>query len=773
MIHSLRKKTIYFFIAAIAILGISDAVAQSKAVLKARKALGDKKYASAQKISAKGLEKQRDDYELYYIKAICEFQMSEIPKYADGNNNWAKDAVKSAVKARKYDDNNVYFKIYGEQLKPIVLYNNQQALANYAQKKYAQAVQMYRNSFELTGDTVALGMMGHSLYLKGDEMEAIKTMRTVAGWNYAAFAKNEGANTYVREAFEVLTDYYFQKKQGDSAILYCEMGLEIFPKNLRLLAYEKNMVSTAMAKTKEKTGLSTLYNSLLEKGLSYFPSDTFFLHQQNAYYLNRIRQACNEDKLNDAYLFHLDFYNRKQELLSMKSVNKSDPFLIKDSIGFMARGLEYFLARNDAEATLFYFFKWYGAYYHLANVNEKTIEGMLKTPPQQLSRRLVAMLVDYSAITYPKNKNFKQYRLNILQDWTKKPIPYYEWDRILRFSDSAVKDFPKNAVVKQDRVKLYLRSIDSCSKLKHFDLAWKYYYQLQDLAIATPLDIKNWQEKLAKADFEYRFKGSRIYYTNVAGTKQKKMAQTGWHGGNSKNCESGKLPDSTLVKISNRINYFRQNSGALNPYMLDFGKVAGAQEASVLFANKEVFTQTPKPETHPCYTDLAATACELGMAVQESNPAQSTTILMSDKKSEGFLTRRMLTHPGFETFGVGAAENNSFFWIADQQAAGLDSVFWKKHASCWPAAGASPAMLVFDQWSYSSLIDLSKATVKMNSAKLGNIEVTQRWVAGNALGLPTLVWEPVMEQKWEPGDKITVIIEMAKMKPIQYQVLLF
>ncbi len=747
--------------------------AQTKNVLKARKAFAEKKYAAAQKICAKGLEKQRDDYELYYIKSICEFQMSEISKYANGDNNWAKDAVKSAVKARKFDDNNIYFSTYAEQLKPIVAYNNQQALANYAQKKYAQAVQMYRNSYELTGDTVAFGMMGYSLYLKGDEMEAIKTMRIVAGWNYAAFAKNEKPNTYVREAFEVLTDYYYQKKQGDSAILYCEMGLEVFPKNLRLLGFEKQMLSTAMAKTKEKTGLSTLYNSLLEKGLSYFPSDTFFLHQQNAYYLNRIAQACDEGRLNDAYLFHLDFYNRKQELIALKSVNKSDPFLLKDSIGFMARGLEYYLARNESKATLFYFFKWFGAYYHIDKIDEKTVDGMLKIPPQQLSRRLVSMLVEYSIATYPKNKNFRQYRLNILQDWTKKPVPYYEWERILRFSDSVAKDFPKNTAFKSERLKLYFRGIDSCSKLKHFDLAWKYYYQLQDLAIAPALDLKNWQEKLAKADFEYRFKGSKIYYTTIAGSKTKKIAQTGWTGGNTKLCEPGKLPDSTLIKITNRINYFRQNSGALNPYMLDFGKVAGAQEAAVLFSNKGVFTQTPKPETHPCYTDLAATACELGMAVQESNPAQSTTILMSDKKSEVFLTRRMLTHPGFETFGVGSAENNSFFWIAEQQAPILDSNFWKKHAVTWPVAGASPAMLVFDQWSYSSLIDLSKATVKMVSTKLGAIEVTQRWVAGSAVGLPTLVWESVVEQKWEPGDKITVTIEVAKMKPIQYQVLLF
>jgi hypothetical protein len=86
-------------------------------------------------------------------------------------------------------------------------------------------------------------------------------------------------------------------------------------------------------------------------------------------------------------------------LIALKSVNKSDPFLLKDSIGFMARCLEYYLARNESQATLFYFFKWFGAYYHIAKIDEKTVDGMLKTPPQQLSRRLVSMLVEYSIKT--------------------------------------------------------------------------------------------------------------------------------------------------------------------------------------------------------------------------------------------------------------------------------------------------------------------------------------------------------------------------------------
>ncbi|MFM1792379.1 MAG: hypothetical protein RLZZ252_733 [Bacteroidota bacterium] len=765
----------------------ADLQAQSKYVMRAREAYQAKKWSAAQKIAAKGLEKQRDDYELYYIKAIAEFQMSEMSKYSKGDVNYAKDAVKSAVKARKYDDKNIFYATYVEAMKPIVLYNNQQALANYAQKKYSQAVQMYRNSYDLTGDTVAFGMMGYSQYLKGDEADAVRTMRTVAQWNFGANSKGLHPQSYVRESFEVLTDYYLKKQQGDSAIYYCEMGLEVFSKNIKLLAWEKQMISTALSKTKEKTGLSSIYNNLLEKGLYYFPSDSFFLHQQNAYFLNRIGRACYEKNFADAEIFHLDFYSRKQDLISRKSVNKSDPFLLVDSIGFAARGLEYFLGKNDPTATLFYFKKWYCQYYKIPVFGEKQLESILSTPPQQLSRRLVGMLMDEAISKYPKNKLFRQHRLNIYNDWTKKPIPYYEWERILRFSDSVIKDFPKNALLKQDRTKLYGRAVDSCVKSGKMELAWKIYYQWQDKGISLPKDLVSYQEKIAMADFELRFKGSKISAIPVKGSKTKKIVATGWTG-NVKDCEAGTLPDSTLIKVANRLNYFRQNSGALLALSVDPFKVKGCLEASLVYSNKGVFTQTLKPETHACYTDLAAMTAELGMAVMEPNPAQSATALMADKGSTGMLTRRMIIHPAFNDFGVGCTENNSVFWIADNEKPVIDSGYWKTHSLSWPAAGASPAMLVFDVWSYSSLQDFSGATVTLKSEKLGVLPVEVNPITGSDIGLPMLTWKliesPEIAQKmskdkngrdvlFTPGDKITVSIVLKSKKAISYTVKTF
>lgn len=761
--------------------------AQSKYVIRAREAYQAKKWSSAQKIAAAGVEKQRDDYELYYIKAIAEFQMSEMSKYSKGDVNYAKDAVKSAVKARKYDDKNIYYTTYVEALKPIVLYNNQEALANYAQKKYSQAVQMYRNSYELTGDTVALGMMGHSQYLKGDEMDAIKTMRTVAMWNYGANSKGLSPQSYVRESFEVLTEYYLKKQQGDSAIYYCEMGLEVFQKNINLLRWEKQMIETALTKTKEKTGLSSIYNNLLEKGLQYFPSDTFYLHQQNAYFLNRIGRACSEKNYGDAEIFNADFYSRKQDLIARKSSNKSDPFLISDSAGFAARALEYFLGRNDANATMYYFKKWYCRFYKIASFGEKQFESILSAPPAQLSRRLVAILMDEALQQYPKNKLFRQYRLSIYNDWVKKPIPYYEWERVLRFSDSVIKDFPKNAILKTDRLKLYGRSIDSCIKAGKMDLAWRLYYQWMDKGISLPKDLSIYQEKIAMTDFELRFKGSKINSVPVKGSKTKKMAATGWTG-NLKNCDPGMLPDSTLIKIANRLNYFRQNAGPLSGLSVDASKVRGCLEASLVYSNKGVFTQTPKPETHACYTDLAAMTAELGMAVMEPNPAQSATALMADKGSTGMLTRRMILHPGFESFGVGSTDNNTVYWIADNEKPIIDSSYWKSHSFSWPAPGAAPSMLLFDIWSYSGLMDFSGATVTMKSEKLGLIPVEVTPIEGSQIGLPMLTWKVTespeiaikmskdkngRELLFVPGDKINISIVLKSKKTINYTVKAF
>jgi tetratricopeptide (TPR) repeat protein len=760
----LRTLSLLFFLG---IIHLSQA--QTKSVLKAREYYAAGKYVEAQKMCEKGLENDKSTTELWFIKAISEYEMYLLPKYRKGDVDYFKEAMKSAVKAKGYDDDGEYFLQYGERFNALVVANNKEAISNYGQGRYPRALQMYKNSYDLTGDTIALGMAGHCYWMLKQNLDAVKTMRKVANMNYLANAEGKHKKTYVREAFEVLTDYYLnERKLTDSALIYCEMGLSVFPLNQKLLAWERSVVDVDLATTRSNTGYSQMYNQLLTKALFFFPSDTFYLHEQNNYYLNRLGYLAENNDWAEAETVFQDYFNRKVDLLDRKSKNSTDPFLIKDSFAFINQCLEYYLANNAKGGTVFFFYKWYPIQFNTTPITEKKLETLLNNPPTSVSRRLIGMLMDHGGEKYPKNLNLKKSRLNTFNAWTKQKIAYYDWARIISLSDSVIKDFPKNTTLKPLQQSLLAKAADSLMAKGLMEPAWSCYYRLQK---DNPkfLGLGALQIKLAKRDFDVRFKGSKIAYATIKG---KKVAQTGWTG-NSKTCTAGSLPDSTIAKITNRINYFRQNAGVTKGVMFDMDKHVASMQAATMYAPIGVFSRTPKPETHKCFTAAAADAAVYGTAILESNPAQSATVIMSDDKSEELYNRRLLTHPGMVNYGFGCAENNSVFWLADKNIMAVDTAYYKEHFIAWPAAGATPAMLVFDRWSFSLLQPLEEATVAILSKKHGNIESNSSVQPGNGLGLPTLAITPLGMTKWEAGDEIKITITLKNKKSYSYTTTLF
>lgn len=112
------------------------ASAQTKVVLKSREYFVAGKYVEAQKMSAKGLEDDKTETELWYIKAISEYEMYQIAKYRKGDVDYFKEAMKSAVKAKAYDGDGPFFQQYGERFNALVVANNKEAISNYGQGRY-------------------------------------------------------------------------------------------------------------------------------------------------------------------------------------------------------------------------------------------------------------------------------------------------------------------------------------------------------------------------------------------------------------------------------------------------------------------------------------------------------------------------------------------------------------------------------------------------------------------------------------------------------------
>lgn len=741
--------------------------AQDKMMLSARKYYAQKSYAKVIKLAEKALDNDKKQAEWWYLKAASEYELYQFPKYQDKKYGYDKECVKSAIKARQYDENREVYPDYESVMKKIAEKNNKEAIANFASNRFSKAIQMYKSSFELTGDTIALGMLGMSYWGEGMEMDGLRVLRQVTRWNYGAKQAGWGESTYLREPFEILSNYFIAQKEKDSALFYNEMGLSIYFMNRTLLENEKTLLREMLI-NKARMGLDQSYIDVVNKGLGYFPADTFFLIQQNYYYLTQIENATQTRPYDSADGKLWNFFLAKSAQVKAGVVNEADEFLIGDSTQFVFQCLDYYLRTNTRRAAPFCFKKWYLMYNKKPEFDEKLAESLLKNPPDKISRRMVGMLYEEAIADFPLNKNFKNYRLAYFKNWANKPHRRSELSNLIEMNDAVIANFPKDATLKTFLEMHLVQACDSAAMDGKMYDAWRYYYRLTT-DYPKNKQATELQKKLAMRDFEERYAGTRIDYTTV---KSKKTANTGWDG-NSSLCRPGRVPDSTLRKVLHRVNYFRQNAGIVYPMNINYEKSRKCQEAAVMYAPVGVFTREPKPETHQCYTDAAREAAAISQAILESNPAQCVTIFMSDSKSEEVVNRMSILNPSSLELGVGMAENNCVFWLLDMNDA-PDSNYYKNHFVSWPPAGYSPSMLFFKRWNFSMAANLNDAiiTIKDKNANDVIFGATVQKLPG--MVLQNLVIDTHLDpKKANKTDYYDVIVELKDKRKISYRISLF
>jgi tetratricopeptide (TPR) repeat protein len=737
--------------------------AQDKDLTKAKTAMQSKQWARAQSIAEAVVEDDKTAVEFWYIKAAAEFEMSQMEKYRGGKINYFKESTKSAVKARTKDINGKHYDSYARWMKGITVQNNKDAMAAYAQNSYAKAIQLYKNSYLLTGDTIAYGMLGLSYTKDRQEREGLKILKTVSSWNFGAFSAQNCTGTYMREPFEILSNYYLGKGFYDSALSYTEMGLQVYPSNIIL----KNNIRTLINKdlsSAAKQGLNSEYLEVINRALNYFPSDTTYLLAQNNYYLNKLSTLTKNKPWNEAADMLNQFYRMKRDAVVKGVANPADAFLLKDSTAFYYQCLDYFLRRSSPGSIAFHFKKWYASQKGIPAVDEPVIESLLKSPPKTISRKLISILFADAREDYPKNKNISQYRLDFFTAWTAKPVKAAETYLQLEMCEALVTDFPKDKILPATRMKLLFQCTDSAIKDENMYAAWRYLNRLETLNPEAAAFDKLHQ-RVAEKDFKIRYYETRILYQTKNGVKR---AATGWDG-NSNLCKAGSLPDSTLYKVIDRINYFRQNAGVKQPLALSMDKVKKCQEAAVMFAPIGIFTREPKTETHQCYTRNAAEAAANAQAILEANPAQCVTIFMDDRKSDEMVNRRSILNPGSRYAGFGSAENNSVFWLLDL-APTEDSAWYKTHFIAWPNRYC-PKMLTMDKWTFSMDAPLQGADVKVFDENNTEIPTIVFYQPAGQFNLPLLSFRPAADLgDKKPGTRWQVKITLKNKKTFQYSV---
>jgi len=764
--HPTINKRIWLLVS-IMLYGVTTVFAQDKQILSARKSLASKSYSKVLSAAKKGIDKDKTAAEWYYLKACAEYELSLNPKYQGDKYSYDKDAVKSAVKARQHDKENNYYADYEATMQKIVDRNNREAMANFAKNSWAKAIQMYKNSYDLTGDTIAFGMLGMSYWGDHKEMDALRILREVTRWNYGAKSEGWGDGTFIREPFEIMSNYFLGKNQIDSALFYTEMGLSVYPKN-RVLSYNESSILKSFLIEMGRYELTTDFIALVDRGLTFFPSDSFFLRQQNYYYLTQLmgitqtRPYDGADSLMDA------FYAAKNTEVKSGIKNGYDEFLIADYNLFLFKCLDYYLRTNTKNTVPFCFKKLFVRVNNVPEWTEKIAESFLKNPADSVSRRLISMMYTDALGEFPWNKNFKKYRLAYFNNWMKKPRHRGELSNLLEMNDAVIADFPLDKTLKPMLQKNLISITDSSiSEEKMYD-CWTYFNRLRnEFPQTTQLDYL--QQKLVKTDFQKRYSETRIYYTTV---KNKKYANTGWNGEGA-SCRAGRLPDSTLYRVLHRVNYYRQNAGIQLPMNLSHERVQKCQEAAVMFYGKPMFTREPTRETHLCYTDGAKEAVAVAQGIRESNPAQCVTIFMDDSKSAELVNRRSILNPEALDMGFGSAEDNSVFWLLDLGGA-PDSAYYKTHFVAWPPAGYCPKMLVFEKWSFSMAANLTdaKVTITDKNGESPSYGVTYDPIPGMLLNTLVMTLE-IDTKKLTDKDFFNVTVELADKRKFTYKVTLF
>ncbi len=742
---------------------------QAVSIVKAKKAIAAKQYEKAVKICEKGIEKDRSLTELLYIRAWAELEMAKDPKF-NSEMNYTKACLKSLDKAEMKDKDKELKEEYTWLYKSISDHYLLEGLEYYRRDQFSKAIPVFQTCYELSKDTVAYTHLGLSFFEINNFKSAFPILTKVSEWMHNSWEQNTQKHTYNLKVYQELAKYYADRNNEDSSIIYIEYGLDIFPNDIKLTRTALIVVKNKIEKLRKEFALNTQLLKWINMGLVYDKNDYYFLDLQNDYYLERLNYVFVRNDLNTAKEIDSAFFADKKALSLRKANQKKDIFLTNDSLLFINECLKYFMAKNTEKGIVYFFYKWYPLVFSTPQINEAGLESILKNPPATVSKRLIFALINHSVVTYPKNNQMKIHKQSIYNKWKNGNINETEFKYLFNLNDQLRADFPKTVLeLNADKERLLVRAIDTFLLKKEMEITWSHFNRLKR-EFPKNSRIDSFAKKIAKLDFEIRYKNTRIYNKKVGNEMR---ALTGWDG-LSKKCNYGSMPDSTVQKVTDRINYFRQNAGVKEIVTYNKLQAQKCQEASVMYAPVGVFTREPTPETHLCYSNNAVEAAQFGQAVKDNNPAIAATVLMSDEKSEELYNRQYILAPNAKYYGFGSSENNSVFWMVNPNDKLLDSAFYTKNFISWPPQGYCPKMFLFDKWSFSMMGDLSKATVEISSKSLDKIKCTSVKVEkAPMLPFSTLIFTPPIREsefKMLPeGETIYITITINPKKIIKYQ----
>ncbi len=754
-----------------------SAFSQSVSILESKAAIEGKKYKKALNKIEKGLEKDKTLYELHYLKAWAEFEMALQTEDSKEQQRAYRGVLKSLEKAAEKDINNEHRNAYQWLYTRFTNEYKKEGVDQHYRMQYTKALPFLEIAWTLSKDTAAYALMGLCHYGNKDLNKAMPILHAAAQMMHGtwevqaqkALANKTNTGTISKsnptlnlEIFQVLGKHYAEIKAEDSALIYLEMGLEIFPKDIKLTRTVTAVINQKVDNLQREVGLNTAIKQWVDLGLYYEPNNSKFLESQNAYFLARLGYVLKRNDWQEARKFDSAFWQDKQQLWVRGARNTAGCFSeVLTLLLFSQIVYSIIMAADNHPAIVYYFYKWYPLQFSTPAFNEIGLQEVLGNPPVFVSQRLLYAVANDAVKRFPKNSKITQIRYDLYKKWLSTSIGPNSWNYLFAWNAVMLQDFPKRKFeLIADQQLLFARGIDSFLGYGDLNTAWKFLHLLQE-NFPKNAQLDSFKKRLALRDFEIRYKGSSI--SNPKSGSGVKLPATGWTG-LSKRCMVGTMPIETQQKIVDRVNYFRQHAGIKKAIEIDEERRQKCQEASVMYAPVGVFTRVPTPETHICYSLKAAEAAAYSQVIKDPNPAIAITVLTSDLKSEELFNRQYILAPNARGIGFGSSENNTVVWMVEpnETLSKEDSGYYAKRFISWPPAGYCPRMFFFKKWSISGPIDFEGVTVSIESKSFGKLPCTVKADKAPMVSFPTLVFEPIISANFYEAIKneeaITVTI---------------
>lgn len=746
--------------------------AQDKNLMKAEAQLEEGNFGRALRSADKVLKRDSRNTEALMIKSVASLKLYLDPRStSDERSKLLKSATKSAEKAFSHGNEDDIRLFHGEHLIALVRELNKEAEAAYKMSRYNKAIQLFKqNLFLSPGDTMALYYLGSSYWFDNKKKEAVPHLKQVALMNYEAFLESEAPHTYEFKTFRYLTEYYMDNQIWDTARMFVDMGVEMFPIDHILKGYKYGIIRVELADMPP----SREYWQVVTSALLDYPADSFLITKQNALYLFLFKQALQHDnqKYADSLLGILvadKMQRAKGE--NAQTIAQYDLFLHTKPVDIFFSILDYATEHYHRDIFEWLVEKWSA---EVLNQDEVTTSDFIQLSKKQFdegnkSMSALMMYSEYSRKSLPKDQIVQI--VNFLNTRTFDNMPRmgldYVYNTLLLMAE-------KDSKLKQStQVLLRRMSYTFVDSLVQDNYMFKAHQILNATLERFPKDRDfielTKRRQVAEADFVMNYYGSRI----AAHGAEPKEGELEYNTGMlASNCEPGSVSDAVLHRIIQRINYFRRNSGVAKPATLTREFNTQAQYLALLFEANKNMTHKPM-EGQRCYTSHAKSAAEFVLPVKGSNPSLAITSIMGDK-NESVGNRRWLQFPLSANLGFGGGPGFQAFWCVDFGAT-ADTSYYKDHFIAWPNQGFVPNLFAFDSWSFSLLDNLEGAvvTVKDNNQNK-NLDV-QVLTQQNGYGLPTLVFKPKVNIRREEQEErqFTVTITLANKRKFSYTVTFF